>query len=123
MDCCSSPKSLEIEPEIDQLATQLAVLLAQTPEYQEYIRLASLINLDPDVRRVSKEIRNREMLATYAEDIKIDDLQVELESLPAVQVYRKTQAAVKDLFNSVDQVVSTAAGVEFAPNALPSSCG
>ena len=47
----------------------------------------------------------------------------ELETLPAVQAYRNAEAAAKDLFHTVDQVISTAAGVEFAPNALPSESG
>lgn len=127
MDCCSStnvaPTALEYASEIDQSADQLALLLVQAPEYQEFIRLAQLINLDPDVRRISMEIRNRQMFYAGADGKSIEALQVELENLPAVQAYRKAEAAVKDLFQSVDQVISAAAGVEFAPNALHNGCG
>lgn len=127
MDCCSStsavPMALENAPEINQSADALALLLSQAPEYQEFIRLAQLINLDPDVKRISMEIRNRQMFYVEAEDKSVDALQAELETLPAVQAYRKVEAVVKDLFHSVDQVISTAAGVEFAPNALHSGCG
>ena len=127
MDCCSStsaaPTALEYAPEIDHSADELALLLAQTPEYQEYIRLAQLIHLDPDVKRISMEIRNRQMFYVDAEDKSVEALQAELETLPAVQAYRKVEAALKDLFHSVDQVISAAAGVEFAPNALPRACG
>jgi cell fate (sporulation/competence/biofilm development) regulator YmcA (YheA/YmcA/DUF963 family) len=69
------------------------------------------------------KIRNRQMFYTDAEDQSIEALQAELETLPAVQAYRKVEAALKDLFQSVDQMISEVAGVEFAPNALPSSCG
>ena len=123
MDCCSSTQTLEFTPEIDQTANQLASLMVQAPEYQEFIRLARLINLDPDVRRISMEIHNRQMLYADANGKSIESLQAELETLPAVQAYRKAEAAVKDLFHSVDQVISAAAGVEFAPNALHSGCG
>ena len=127
MDCCSStnaaPIALEYAPEIDQSADELASLLAQVPEYQEFIRLAQLINLDSDVKRISMEIRNRQMFYADAEDNSDEALQAELETLPAVHAYRKVEAALKDLFHSVDQVISAAAGVEFAPNALPSACG
>jgi len=127
MDCCSStsaaPMALEFAPEIDHSADELASLLAQAPEYQEFIRLAQLINLDPDVKRISMEIRNHQMFYVDAEDKSVEALQAELETLPAVQAYRKVEAAVKDLFHSVDQAISAAAGVEFAPNALPSACG
>jgi hypothetical protein len=40
-----------------------------------------------------------------------------------MQAYHKAETALKELFRSVDQVISTAAKVEFAPNALNSACG
>ena len=127
MDCCSSTSaaqmSLEYASEIDHSADELASLLAQAPEYQEFIRLAQLINLDPDVKRISMEIRNRQMFYVDAEDKSVEVLQAELEMLPAVQAYRKVEDSVKDLFRAVDQAISAAAGVEFAPNALPRACG
>ena len=126
MDCCSSPNletTLAYAPEIDQSAGQLASLLSQTPEYQEFVRLTQALNLDPQVIRLSKEIRNRQMV--YAEGMgkTIVALQDELESLPAVQAYRTAEDALKDLFRSVDQVISTAAGIAFGANAQPKACG
>lgn len=127
MDCCSSsnadPTTLEYAVEIDQISDQLAMLLTQAPEYQEFIRLAQLINLDPDVKRISTEIRKQQMYNAEKEGKSEEVLQTELENLPAVQAYRKAENAVKDLFRSVDEVISAAAGVEFAPNALHSGCG
>jgi len=126
MDCCSSSDTettLEYTPEIDQYAGQLANLLAQAPEYQEFVRLTQSLNLDPEVIRISKEVRNRQMV--YAEGMgkTIVALQDELESLPAVQAYRTAEDALKDLFRSVDQVISTAASVSFGANAQPKACG
>ena len=127
MDCCSStnaaPTALGYIPEIDQSGGELASLLAQAPEYQEFVRLAQLIHLDPDVERISMEIRNRQMAYTDAKDESVEALRTELETLPAVQAYRKAENSVKDLFRAVDQVISAAAGVEFAPNAQPRACG
>lgn len=127
MDCCSStsaaPMALEYAPEIDHSADELASLLAQAPEYQEFIRLAQLIHLDPDVKRISIEIRNCQMFYADAKDKSVEALHAELETLPAVQAYRKAEDSVKDLFRAVDQVISAVAGVEFAPNALPRACG
>lgn len=127
MDCCSStnaaPTALEYDPEIDHSADELALLLAQAPEYQEYIRLSQLIHLDPDVKRISMKIRSRQMFYGGGEDQSVEALQAEIETLPAVQAYRKVEDSVKDLFRAVDQVISAAAGVEFAPNALPRACG
>jgi cell fate (sporulation/competence/biofilm development) regulator YlbF (YheA/YmcA/DUF963 family) len=126
MDCCSSSDvetTFDYAPEIDLYTDQLATLLAQTPEYQEFARQSQAIELDAEVKRVSKEIRNRQMV--YAEGMgkTIEALQVELESLPAVRAYRTAETAVKDLFHSVDQVISGAAGVQFGANAQPKACG
>jgi cell fate (sporulation/competence/biofilm development) regulator YlbF (YheA/YmcA/DUF963 family) len=126
MDCCSSTNldtTLDYAPEIDQYTDRLAALLAQTPEYQEFARQTQAIELDAEVRRVSKEIRNRQMV--YAEGMgkTLEALQAELESLPAVRAYRTAESALKDLFHSVDQVISGAAGVPFGANAQPRACG
>ena len=131
MDCCSSSSGAtsatqmapEFSPQIDQSADRLAALLAQTPEYLEFIRLARLIHLDPDVKRLSIEIRNRQMLYADPNSAPVEALQRELETLPAVLAYRKAEAAVRGLFHSVDQVISTGAAVAFAPNAVKSGCG
>jgi cell fate (sporulation/competence/biofilm development) regulator YlbF (YheA/YmcA/DUF963 family) len=126
MDCCSSPNletTLEYAPEIDQYAGQLASLLLLTPEYQEFVRLTRSLNLDPEVMRISKEIRNRQMVYADGMGKTIVALQAELECLPVVLAYRTAESAVKDLFRSVDQVISSAAGVEFAANAQPKACG
>jgi cell fate (sporulation/competence/biofilm development) regulator YlbF (YheA/YmcA/DUF963 family) len=126
MDCCSSndtETTFDYAPEIDQSTDQLANLLAQTPEYQDFFHLAQSINLDPEVKRISKEIRNRQMVYADGEGKTIEALQTELETLPAVRAYRAAEAAVRDLFRTVDQVISAAAGVEFGANAQPKACG
>jgi cell fate (sporulation/competence/biofilm development) regulator YlbF (YheA/YmcA/DUF963 family) len=123
MDCCSSPQALEYAPEIDQTADQLAVLLARTPEYQEFVRLAQLIHLDPNVKRISMEIRKSQMFYAVTEGKISPDLEAELDTLPAIQAYRKAERAVKELFHAVDWMISDSAGMEFASNAIHSGCG
>ncbi len=126
MDCCSSndtDTTFDYAPEIDQTTDQLANLLVQTPEYQDFFHLAQSINLDPEVKRITREIRNRQMVYADGEEKTIETLQTELENLAAVRAYRAAEAAVKDLFRSVDQVISAAAGVEFGANAKPKACG
>lgn len=124
MNCCSSaPVVPEFSIDIEQAADRLAALLAQAPEYQEFIRLARLIHLDPDVKRLSIEIRNRQMLYADPNGAPVETLQTELETLPAVVAYRKAEMAVRSLFQSVDLMISTDAGVAFAPNAVTSGCG
>ena len=126
MDCCSSndtDTTFDYAPEIDQTTDQLANLLVQTPEYQDFFHLAQSINLDPEVKRITREIRNRQMVYADGEEKTIETLQTELENLAAVRAYRAAEAAVRDLFRSVDQVISAAAGVEFGANAKPKACG
>ena len=126
MDCCSSndtETTFDYAPEIDQSTEQLANLLAQTPEYQDFFQLAQSINLDPEVKRITREIRSRQMVYANGEEKTLETLQTELESLPAVRAYRAAEAAVRNLFRSVDQVISAAAGVEFGANAKPKACG
>jgi cell fate (sporulation/competence/biofilm development) regulator YmcA (YheA/YmcA/DUF963 family) len=124
MECCSSTHTaLEFSQETGPAADRLSTLFVQTPEFQEFTRLAHLINLDPDVKQILLEIRRQQMLYAEPQEKSAETLQAELESLPAVQAYRSAEAAVKNLIRAVDQTISAAAGVEFAPNALRSGCG
>ena len=127
MDCCSSCSDADdIMVASDQAADRLAGLLAQAPEYRELVRLADLIHLDPDVQRVTTEMRARMMglgeVGSQGID-SIDDLRDELEALPAVQAFRRAEAAVRALFKAVEQAISAGAGLAFAPNAQRSGCG
>lgn len=109
---------------IGTLAGQLAKLLQQTAEFQELLRLARLVNLDPDVGRLIQQIRLRE--SVYGGDENgptIEELQVQLEALPAYQAYVKAENLARDLFQSVDQAISAAAGMDFAVNARRQGCG
>ncbi len=127
MDYCSinGPAQFgqEFSLQIDQSADRLAALLTQTPEYQEFLRLARLIHLDPDVKRLSTAIRNQQMHYADSQSATAESLEEELEALPAVQAYRKAEEAVKGLFRSVDLIIGAGTGVAFAPNAVKSGCG
>jgi cell fate (sporulation/competence/biofilm development) regulator YlbF (YheA/YmcA/DUF963 family) len=127
MTCCSSSGATQstLEPALDalQFADRLAALLSESPEYLEFVRLSNLINYDPDVQRISREIRNRLMIYPEPDDAPLDMLRGELEALPAVQTFRKAEAALRDLFHAVDRVISTETGIAFAANAIKSACG
>jgi len=128
MGCCSPTNTaivtLEYTQEVDQAAVRLAASLEQAPEFQEFVRLARLINLDPDVKRIQLEVRGNQMENDGENQVKTAErLQAEFENLPAVQAYRKAEAAAKSLFHAVDEAISQAAGVPFAVNAKISGCG
>ncbi len=113
----------EASDPINQSADRLAELLAQTPEYQELIRLARLIQLDPDVKRLTLELRKHQMHYADPQGASLEALEAELEALPAVQAYRTAEEAVKAVFRAVDRLISAGTGVAFAPNAVKSGCG
>ena len=109
---------------ISTLAGQLAKHLQQTAEFQELIRLARLINLDPDVSRLIQQIRRRESAYGGNENGgSVEELQAQLDALPAYQTYVKAEKAARDLFQSVDQVIGASAGIDFAVNSHRQGCG
>ncbi len=125
---CASPFdnlkiSTESSSEIRQTASRLADFLSETQEYREFVRLVGLVNQDPEVRRISIEIRNRHMRYSDEFDPTIDKLRSDLEALPAVQNFRRAEAEVKSIFHAVDQLIGAEAGVAFAANAQNRGCG
>jgi hypothetical protein len=106
------------------LAEYLAKLLQQTAEYQELLRLGHLINLDPDVSRLLLQIRRLER--AYGEEgngDSMETLHTQLEALPAYQTYARAENAARELFCSVNQVISAEAGLDFAAHARHQGCG
>jgi cell fate (sporulation/competence/biofilm development) regulator YmcA (YheA/YmcA/DUF963 family) len=126
-DCSScqiEPVALEYNHEIDQAAERLATLLAGTPEFQEFSRLAEKINADEDVKRILSSMRFNQMgYGGVSSEETLSKLQAELEALPVVQAYQKAGTEVCTLFRSVDAVISRQAGLPFAVNAKVTSCG
>jgi len=109
---------------IGTLAGQLAKLLQQTVEFQELLRLVRLVNLDPDVSRLIRQIRSQESVYGADENgVTVEELQAQLEALPAYQTYVKAENAARDLFQTVDQAISAEAGLDFATNARRQGCG
>ncbi|MCE1252488.1 MAG: YlbF family regulator [Anaerolineae bacterium] len=133
MGCCSSgcgdscgggcgPESFN--EEVDQAAENLAVLIEQSAEYQEFVRMAQTVNADEDVKRLILEIRSSQMVDGSVDGAgRLDQLQVELEALPVVQTYRRAEGTVKEMLQQVDAIVSQSSGISFAMNARVNSCG
>lgn len=119
--CCSS--SADANVELEARADRLAVLLAETPEYQEFARLGNQVNADPGVRQILLEVRKQNMLYADPQGPTLQALYDDLEALPIVQTYRAAERAAQNLFRLVDDSISEAAGVAFAPNAVRSGCG
>jgi len=105
-------------------ANQLAKLLHQTAEFQELLRLARLVEQDPDVIRFILQIRQLEGAYSGKEqDDSVQKLHAQLEALPAYQAYVRAENSACDLFQSVNQIISSEVGLDFAVNARRKGCG
>jgi len=120
---------LELNTNAEQAARGLGVLLLNTPEYQAFLKALNLVNKNPDVQKLSTEMRSHQNALRWAsadEDnhhAALARLELELEALPEVQNYRQAESAVCRLFAQADADISMAAGVPFAANARRSGCG
>jgi cell fate (sporulation/competence/biofilm development) regulator YlbF (YheA/YmcA/DUF963 family) len=104
-------------------AAQLAKLLQQTAEFQELLRLARLVEQDPDVIRHILQIR--QLQGTYSgeeRDDSVQKLHAQLEALPAYQAYVKAEKSVCNLFQSVNQIISSEVRLDFAVNTRRKGC-
>lgn len=105
---------------MDESARQLAHLLKDTPEMQRYLCASREMYLDPEVSQILSQIRRAQMFYSSAS---MEDLQAKLEAQPAYQACQQAEAAVRELCQAVDQIISAAAGIEFAANAHRTGCG
>ncbi len=109
-------------------ARQLSQLLLHTPEYEAYRQVRKAVDNDPDIQKVSTEIRrHKKALRGSREEAgeheaALASLERELEALLVVRGYPSAEAAVRQMFAEVDMIVSQAAGVPFAANAQRGGC-
>ncbi|MEZ0397411.1 MAG: YlbF family regulator [Anaerolineales bacterium] len=111
-----------------QAARALGELLRQTPEYAAFLEALTAVNADPQVRKLSEQLRACQSALQWGRDVvqnaaEMERLEAELESLSIVQAYRQAEAAVRETFLAVDELISREAGVDFAANARRSCCG
>jgi len=119
----------ELNTSSDQAARELGELLLHTPEYQAFLRGLNAVNNDPEVQKISAEIRSHQNTLRWSpkdageHETALTHLEIELEAVQAVQEYRLAEEVVCRLFAEVDAIISQAAGVPFAANARRSGCG
>lgn len=119
----------EVKITADQYARKLGVLLLNTPEYQAYINALKIVNNDPDVLKISAELRShRNALRWSPADTAVHEaalfrLETELEALPVLQEYGLAEKSICRIFADVDAIISQEADVLFSANATRSGCG
>lgn len=112
-----------------QAAQALGKLLFATPEFKYYQTALKEVNNDPNVHRLSLAIREHETALQWGKGDRrehqaaLTALEKEIEALPSVQAYHGAEKTAAELFHAVDEAISQAASIPFAPNAKRSGCG
>jgi cell fate (sporulation/competence/biofilm development) regulator YlbF (YheA/YmcA/DUF963 family) len=109
-------------------ARSVGRLLRQTPTYASFLGLLEAVNDDPNVQQLAAQMSAHRSALQMGRDpdqhaVAVAHVEAEVEALPVVQEYRQAEAAVRRLFQVVDEVISQEAGVAFAENAQRSGCG
>ncbi|MCX8063271.1 MAG: YlbF family regulator [Anaerolineales bacterium] len=113
--------------DVFQAGRVLGEILVGTPAYQDFINALRAINEDPQIQQIATQMRSHQRALQLGGDgrdhqAELARLQAELDALPIVQHYRKTELEALTLFRAVDDFISQAIGFPFARNAHRSSC-
>ena len=117
------------ETHIIEAAEELGRALRTAPEFQVFLAALETVNNDAHVHRLSAQIREHTTDLQWgqgdasAHQAALAQLRQELENAPGLRAYRQAEQAAVRLSREVDQLVTQTAGVAFAANAKPSSCG
>ena len=128
MGCCSNTNSCNSHDSIDSstytAVINLARLMDDSPEYQHFKQLTQKIYSDP---AASPLLRQLQMLQSAYfrpdDDQAANQTLAELQALPVMKEYYAAEEQVKMLFGAVDGIISQAAGLPFAENAVASGFG
>ena len=128
MGCCSNTNpfnsQVSIQPSTHAAVLNLAKLLEASPEYQHFMRLTNQIYSDSLASPLLHKLRV--MQSAYFrpdDDQSVNQTLAELQALPVMQEYHAAEEQVKILFAGVDEIISQAAGLPFAENAIASGFG
>lgn len=112
-----------------EAARSLGKMLSNTPEYQTFLASLSEVNHDAEVNRLSVLLRQHEQAVQWQRgdlaehNTAIQEIHRQMEHLPSLRAYRRAEKTIVSICRELDQIISQACGVEFAPNARPSGCG
>ncbi len=110
-------------PQVMAAAEKLASLLAETAEYQAFVRASRAVQFDAEVGSLVSRLNGYPGFDVDESIEPQDVLKERLESLLVVQEYRQAETAIRGLFSAVDSAISASAGVDFVANAAASACG
>jgi cell fate (sporulation/competence/biofilm development) regulator YlbF (YheA/YmcA/DUF963 family) len=103
---------------------ELANLIKEQLEYATLAEAYRIMRSDAEAQALLRELRAWQRRGVLPEDeTAFQDRLGQFHKHPAVAAYFSAEAALKDLLKQVDNAISEAAGIEFAPNARRSCCG
>ena len=111
-----------------QSARNLGNLLAETPQYTEYITALKALNSDLKIQKLSVEMRSHQAALKWGNDTdgqhaaELTRLELEMQDQPLVQEFQHKENELRTLLQEVDRVISQEAGVDFAINARRRRC-
>ncbi len=113
--------------DVFQAGSALGEVLVESPIYQDFLRALKAINSDSQIQEIAMQMRSHQTALQMTGEggehqAELMRLQGELEALPIVQHYRKTELETLSLFHAVDELISQALGFPFARNAHRNSC-
>ena len=110
-------------------AQVMGKLLFETAEYKAFLSALKAVNSNVDIQRLSAKIREHNTALQWGKgdaaehQSALEQLDNEMEALPAMLAYHANEQATLQLCREVDLIISTSAGVEFAANAKSGGCG
>jgi len=110
------PSGSPVDDRIALAVRLLAETLTASPEYQAFVQSAQAVSRDAEVTTLIQAIRSCRTSFGCAD---VGALQSELQSLPVMLAYEQAAAALSRLCAEVDQVITSAAGIEFLANVRP----
>jgi cell fate (sporulation/competence/biofilm development) regulator YlbF (YheA/YmcA/DUF963 family) len=112
---------------VTEAVHSLAAVLRDTPEFEAVQAAARRLSHDEVVQDLLREMDVHQSALRHGDSAMhsaaLAQLKTELEAQATVQAYRQADQAAQALLRAVDSVISAAAGVEFATNAIRSCCG
>ena len=111
-----------------QSARNLGNLLAETPQYTEYITALKALNSDLKIQKLSAEMRGHQGALKWGNDpegqhaAELTRLELEMQDQPLVQEFQQRENELRTMLQEVDRVISCEAGVDFAINARRRGC-
>lgn len=103
---------------IEYAAEKLGCLLANLPQFQQFVRADSAVRVDPQAVEIQRQISAYgEPYFSFEETpASLSELREQISALPVVRQRQAAEAELRAAFTLVDDLVVQASGLPFAGN-------